>query len=482
MIYADDLLDSSIGLKKAPTGIIGLDQITRGGFPAGRPTLICGGPGCGKTILAMEFLVRGARQYDEPGLFVSFEETESHLVEDFESLGFDLKGLVEQKKLKIVHIGISKDEIVESGSFTLDGLLILLEHGIKQIGAKRLVLDTLEAVFTALGNTENLRTEIGRLFQWLKDKGVTAVITGERGAGEFTGLGFEAYISDCVILLDHRTVDQTSKRRLRVVKYRGSGHAADEFPFLIAENGMSVVPITSLILNHGAGIERVGTGLPDLDNMLEGKGYFQGSTVLITGKAGTGKSTLGAAFAAGACARGERCLYFAFEESVGQITRNLKSVGIDFNKWLDNGSLKVRAFRPSFRGLEEHLVSVARETLNFKPTSVVMDPITNFVHAGGIEEVKSMLTRILDLLKQQNITLLMTALVKGSGKATETELHLSSMVDTWIALDLALEGQSRRRDIYVVKARGMAHSQSVGELIMAPGGLTIDAHLPEVAI
>jgi circadian clock protein KaiC len=474
MTYQNEGEELRAGLAKSPSGISGLDDITHGGLPTGRPTLLCGGPGCGKTVLAMEFLVRGAREFDEPGLFVSFEETTEHLCQDFCSLGFDLEKLIENKMVKFVHVSLSRDEIVESGEFTLDGLMILLEQSIRAIGAKRLVLDTLEAVFAVLGPTENLRTEIARLFQWLKDKSITALVTGERGKEELTRHGFEAYISDCVILLDHRITEQTSKRRLRVIKYRGSSHAADEFPFSIGQSGLSVLPISSLLLDHGARPERVSTGVSGFDEMLEGKGYFQGTTVLICGKAGTGKSSLAAAFALAAVGRGERCLYFSFEESGPQIERNMKSVNIDLAPGLEKGLLTIRAFRPSFRGLEEHLVSVMRETEIVEPSCVVMDPITNFVNVGGVDEVRSMLTRILDVLKRRGITLLMTALTDGgAGKPTKTETHLSSLVDTWIALDLELKRERRRRKLYVVKSRGMDHSQEIRELIMSPRGLWV---------
>jgi circadian clock protein KaiC len=471
-----EVVDLALGLAKARTGIPGLDEITYGGLPAGRPTLLCGGPGCGKTILAMEILVRGVREFDEPGFFVSFEETVDHVIQDFRALGFHLEDLIEKNKLKIIHVSISKDEILQSGEFTLDGLLILLEHGIAEIGAKRVVLDTLEVVFSALKETDALRAEIARLFQWLKDKGITAMVTGERGKELLTRHGFEEYISDCVILLDHRISEQTSKRRLRVVKYRGSAHAGDEFPFVIGETGISILPITSLLLDHRARPERVSTGVKDLDAMLENQGYFKGTTVLISGKAGTGKSSLATAFALAAVQRGERCLYFSFEESADQIERNMKSLGMDLGTGLGNGLLTIRAFRPTFRGLEEHLVSIVRATEIVKPACVVLDPITNFVNVGGVEEVRSMLTRILDTLKRKEITLLMTALTKGGrGKSTKTEVHLSSLVDTWMALDLELMGKTRHRTLYVVKSRGMNHSQEKRELIMSARGLSLSA-------
>ena len=460
-----------LGVPKAPTGIAGLDEITHGGLPANRPTLVYGGPGCGKTILAMEFLVRGAEQFDEPGLFISFEESAEHLIQNFRSLGFKLDELIKAKKLKISHVELSRGEIIETGSFSLDGLLIRLQHSMAEIGAQRVVLDAMEALFSALSASEKLRNEVARLFDWLRQAGVTAIVTGERGIDGLTRHGFEDYISDCVLMLDHRTADQVSKRRLRIIKYRGSRHATNEFPFLISETGFSVVPITSVDLDYNARNERVSTGVRGLDEMLGGDGYYKATTVLVTGRSGTGKSSLLSAFAVGACERGERCLYFSFEESAAQVVRNMSSVGMDLAQWVDQGALTIRSFRPTFRGLEEHLVSVAQAANEFNPTCVVMDPITNFVTVGDEEEVKSMLTRILDLLKRRGVTLVMSAL--SSGRLEETELRLTSLVDTWVVLDLERKGNFRQRAIHVVKSRGMQHSHETRELVMSSTGLCL---------
>jgi circadian clock protein KaiC len=478
MICEEESIESKVGLTKVRTGIAGLDEITHGGLPAGRPTLVYGGPGCGKTILAMEFLVRGARDFGEPGLFVSFEENVGQLVENFHSIGFDLDRLVEQKKLKIAHVDLSRGEIIEAGAFTLDALLIRLKHAMAEIGAKRLVLDAMEAVFAALSVNSKLRGEVARLFDWVRETGVTAIVTGERGLGDSTRYGFEDYISDCVLLLDHRISEQISKRRLRIVKYRGSGHATNEFPFLIGPNGVSVVPITSIDLDHEARHERVSSGVRDIDDMLGGLGYFKATTALVTGIAGAGKSSLAAAFAQATCVRGERCLYFSFEESASHVTRNMRSLGIDLAPWLEKGLLTMRSFRPTFRGLEEHLVSVAQQAESVNPTCVVMDPITNFVTVGDEEEVKSMLTRILDLLKRRGITLLMTALTTGSARE-ETEMRVSSMVDSWINLDSEPVGHAHRRTIRVVKSRGMEHSHETRELVMSSSGLSVRDLAPE---
>lgn len=462
-----------LSIDKAPTGVNGFDEITHGGIPAGRTTLVCGGPGCGKTVFAMETLVRGARQFGEPGLFVSFEESPQNLVKNFRSLGFDLDGLIADKQLKIIHVELSREAIVEAGPFTLEGLRIRLEHGIREIGAKRVALDTLETLFSALSDTEMLRNEVATLFHWLRDRSVTAIVTGERGKEELTRHGFEEYLSDCVVQLDHRVVEQISRRRLRVLKYRGSAHGKDEYPFLIGASGLSVLPLTSARLDHGASSERVSSGVRKLDEMLAGKGYFRGSTILVSGKAGTGKSSLAATFAAAACARKERCLYFAFEESPAQIVRNMRSLGVDLEPPAKRGLLALRASRPTFLGLEEHLVAMIQDVEALAPHCVVIDPITDFLSAGNRSEIKAMIVRLIDHLKKRNITLLVTALTPGSEIPEQTEEKVSSLVDTWIALDLEIVGHSRRRQLYVVKSRGMEHSQETHELVMSSRGLTL---------
>lgn len=460
-------------ITKVPTGITGLDEVTNGGLPAGRPTLVCGGPGCGKTVLAMEFLVRGARQFDEPGLFVSFEETPGSLIENFRSLGFEVEELVAAGKLKIVHVDLTHGEIVETGTFSLDGLFIRLKNGIAEIGAKRVVIDTLETVFSTLSASESLRSEIARLFQWLREAAVSTVVTGERGDRELTRHGFEEYVSDCVLLLDHRVAGQLSKRRLRIVKYRGSAHGKDEYPFLIGRHGFSVLPITAVTLDHAVSLERVSTGVPDLDALFGGAGYFRGSAMLVSGKAGTGKTSLSAAFARAATERGDRCLYLSFEESAGQIVRNMRSVGLDLGPGLEKGLLTIRSFRPTYFGLEEHLVAMMDAINEVRPVCIVMDPITNFVSVGAPEEVRSMLARLMDHLRDQKVTLFMTALTAGSGRSDETEANVSSMIDTWIALDQEEVDHTRQRQLYVVKSRGMEHSHATYRLLMSQHGLSL---------
>jgi circadian clock protein KaiC len=460
-------------IKKTPTGIAGLDEITQGGFAVGRPTLVCGGPGCGKTNLAMEFLIHGAMDFGEPGLFVSFEEIPQNLIENFGSFGWDIQELIDKKQLKISYVDLSHEEIIESGAFTLDGLLIRLEHGISQIGAKRVAIDTMDNLFSAMPDSKILRKEVGRLFYWLMEKGITTVITGESGKEALTRNGFEEYVSDCVLRLDHRVTQQITKRRMRIVKYRGSSHGKDEYPFLISTKGLAVFPITEVGLDYPVATERVSTGVKDLDGMLEGKGYFKGSSVMVSGKAGTGKSSLAASFISEACKRGERSLYIAFEESAEQVIRNMLSLGIDLDPLLKNGSLTIKAFRPSFFGLEEHLLSILNMVEELKPDCVVMDPITEFISVGDRREVKSMLSRVLDQFKKRDITLFFTALTIGSGKTDVTETDMSSLMDTWIALDLIRTANTRHREIYIIKSRGMNHSYEIRELMMSSKGLSI---------
>jgi circadian clock protein KaiC len=468
---------TSAGLRKAPTGIPGLDEITAGGLPAGRPTLICGSAGCGKTLMAMEFLVRGATEFGEPGVFMSFEEGVEELTENVRSLGFDLDELMRQEKLVVDYVHVERSEIEETGEYDLEGLFIRLGFAIDSIGAKRVVLDTLEALFGGLGNEGILRAELRRLFRWLKDKGVTAVITGERGDGALTRHGLEEYISDCVILLDHRVTDQLATRRLRVVKYRGSIHGTNEYPFLIDERGIEVLPITSLGLAHDVSTERISSGIPELDEMLGGLGYYRGSSILVSGKAGTGKSSLSAHFAEAACRRGERCAYFAFEESRSQIVRNMRSIGVDLEPWIRRDLLRFQASRPTVHGLERHLVMMYKSIRDFQPSVVVIDPITNFLSVGGFEEVKAMLMRLIDFLKSNQITCLFTSLTHGND-LERTDVAVSSLVDTWLVLREAEVNGERNRTLYVIKSRGMAHSNQLREVLLTDHGIRlVDVYL-----
>jgi circadian clock protein KaiC len=440
--------------------------------------LICGSAGCGKTLLAMEFLVLGAVQYDEPGVFMAFEETEEDLKKNVASLGYDLADLSERKKLFIDYVHIERSEIEETGEYDLEGLFIRLGHAIDSIGAKRVVLDTIEAIFAGLPNPTILRAELRRLFRWLKDKGVTAIITGERGEGTLTRHGLEEYVSDCVILLDHRLREQISTRRLWIVKYRGSSHGTNEYPFLIDESGISVLPITSLGLQHKVSSERISTGVARLDSMLGGKGYFRGSSVLVSGTAGTGKSSLAAHLVDAACRRGERCLYFATEEGPDQIIRNMRSLGIDLGSWVKKELLRFDAMRPTFFGLEMHLLRIHKLVEEFGPKIVVVDPITSYISLGDELEVKSMLTRLIDFFKSRQITAFFTSLTQGGNALEGTEIGVSSLMDTWLLLrDIESNGE-RNRGIYVLKSRGMAHSNQIREFLFTERGIDlVDAYL-----
>jgi circadian clock protein KaiC len=460
-------------LPKSPTGIEGLDEITRGGLPRGRPTLVCGSAGCGKTLFAMEFLVRGATEFSEPGVFMAFEETAEELGQNVRSLGFDLDHLIEQKKLVIDHVHVERSEIEETGEYDLDGLFIRLGHAIDSVGAKRVVLDTPETLFGGLSNAAIVRSELRRLFRWLKDKGVTAIITGERGDGALTRHGLEEYVSDCVIVLDHRVTEQLSTRRLRIVKYRGTIHGTNEYPFLIDEEGISVLPITSLGLQQEASDERISTGVPRLDTMLGGAGVYRGTTVLISGTAGTGKTSLAANFAGAACRRGERCLYLSFEESESQLVRNMRSISLDLAPWLKKGLLLIHATRPTAHGLEMHLAAFHKLVKDFQPQVVVVDPITTFLGSGTSVEAESMLVRLIDFLKSQKITALFTSLVHGGNVLEGSQAGISSLVDTWLLVrDIELGGE-RNRGLYILKSRGMAHSNQIREFALSDQGVDL---------
>ena len=468
----------SVLLPKCPTGIQGLDEITSGGLPRGRPTLVCGGTGCGKTLLAAEFLVRGAVQFDEPGVLMAFEETEAELKANVASLGFDLAGLVRRKKIVVDYVHVERSEVQESGEYDLEGLFVRLNHAIDSIGAKRMVLDTLEALFASLPNEAILRAELRRLFRWLKAKGVTAVITSERGREQLTRHGLEEYVSDCVILLDHRVNDQIATRHLRVVKYRGALHGTNEFPFLIGDEGISVLPITSLGLNHKISTERIATGIPRLDAMLGGRGFFRGSSILLTGTPGTGKTIISSNFAQAACRRGERVLFFSFEESPNQIIRNTHSIGLRLEPLVKRGLLRFHSARPSLYGLEMHLATMFKEITAFQPHVVVMDPITSLMDAGTASEAKAMVTRLIDYLKAKQVTTLFTSLTQGGHVLQQSEAAMSSLMDSWLLLQDFEGNGERNRVLYVLKARGMAHSNQIREFLISDRGIDlVDAYI-----
>jgi len=467
--------DTNFVFPKSPTGIEGLDEITEGGFPKGRPTLICGGAGCGKTLLSMQFLIKGITEFGENGVFMSFEEPSNDLSLNVKSLGFDLEKLKADKKLVVDHVRVERSEIEEAGEYDLDGLFIRLAHAIDTVKATRVVLDTIESLFSGLDNQAILRAELRRLFHWLKEKGVTAVITGERGEATLTRQGLEEYVSDCVIVLDHRVIEQVSTRRLRIVKYRGSTHGTNEYPFLIDADGISVLPITSLRLDNEVSSEIVSTGVPGLDDMFAGGGFYRGSNILVSGTAGTAKTTIAAYFADEQCKKGERTVFFAFEESPQQLVRNMKSIGMDLEKHIQSGLLQIHSSRPSLNGLELHLLKLRKLIKDFKPATVIIDPISNLISVGSEQEVRSMLVRLIDMLKFSNITALFTSLNKQNEnfRPDLAEESVSSLVDTWVTVrDMEGVGE-RNRGLFIVKSRGMGHSNQVREFIITQKGIEL---------
>jgi circadian clock protein KaiC len=466
-------LARTAALPKCPTGIRGLDDITLGGLPKGRSTLVCGGAGCGKTLMAMEFIVRGIRDFNEPGVFMAFEETSEELTKNMASLGFDLPDMTRQGKLAVDYVHIERSEIEETGEYDLEGLFVRLGGMIAEVKAKRVALDSLEALFAGLPNEGILRAELRRMFRWLKNKGVTAVITAEQGKGTLTRHGLEEYVSDCVIMLDHRVVNQIATRRLRVVKYRGTKHGTDEYPTMIDEHGLSVLPISSMGLNYPVSRQRVSTGMPQLDAMLGGKGYYRGSNILVSGTAGTGKTSLAGAFSDSICRGGGRCLYFSFEESPNQIMRNMASIGLDLAQWVKKGRLTHHSVRPSLYGLESHLVSMHSLINAIKPAAVVIDPITNLAGLGDAGEIRAMLTRLIDFLKNQNITALFTSLTVGGSAYEQSEVGISSLMDTWLLLRMLESASERNRILYVLKSRGMAHSNQMREFLLTDEGIKL---------
>lgn len=460
-------------LLKCPSGIRGLDEVTNGGIPHGRPTLVCGSSGSGKTLMAMEFLVRGILDHDEPGVFMCFEERSADLAQNVASLGFDLNSLIAANKLTIDHVSMGHEETMETGDYNLDGLFVRLNAAIDAIGARRIVLDTIETLFSTLTNEGILRPELRRLFAWIKEKNVTAIVTGERGEGSLTRHGLEEYVSDCVILLDNRVIDQVATRRLRIVKYRGSTHGANEYPFLIDEHGLTVLPITSIGLNHSASSEVVSSGIPRLDAMLGAHGYFRGGTLLVSGSAGTGKTSIAAHFVDAACRRGERCVYFAFEESAHQIVRNMRSIGIDLDRWLDAGTLRISASRPASLGLEVHLSGMLRLVDEFEPRTIVVDPVSSFEPAGTRSDALAMLMRLVDLMKTRGITALFTSLTSGELLTERSEVGISSLIDTWLIVrNLEAMGE-RIRTLSIIKSRGMKHSNQARELLLTNDGIDL---------
>jgi circadian clock protein KaiC len=464
----------SQGISKSPTGIEGFDDLTLGGVPTGRPTLVCGSAGCGKTLFATTFLIHGARDYGEPGVFVTFEERPGDIVSNVASLGFALDTLVEDEMIAFEYIALDRSELEEAGDYDLEGLFLRLELAIDAIGARRIVLDTIESLFSVFSNEAILRAEIRRLFDWLKDRGMTTVITAERGDGTLTRQGLEEYVSDCVILLDHRVQNQISTRRLRIVKYRGTAHGTNEYPFLIDQDGFSVLPVSTLGLDHKVFEDRISSGIPDLDAMLSGGGFHRGSSILVSGVAGSGKSSVAACFAEAACAAGGRALIFSFEESAEQSVRNMRSLGIDIGQWIEADKLRFIATRPTFYSLEMHLAVMLREVTRFNPGTVVLDPISSFLESGDHLEIQSMLLRMVDFLKGRGITAVFTHLMHGQdARRVQTDAGLSSLMDAWILLLNREVAGEFNRELYLLKARGTAHSNQVREFIMSREGIRL---------
>ncbi len=460
-------------LRKCSTGIRGLDEITEGGLPRGRTSLVCGGPGCGKTLLAVQFIIQGILAHGEPGVIMSFEETSEELTQNVKSLGFDLKELIGRKKLAVDYVRIERSEIEETGEYDLEGLFVRLGSLIKEVGAKRVALDTLEALFAGLPNEGILRAELRRLFRWLKRKGVTSLVTAEQGEHTLSRHGLEEYVSDCVILLDHRLAHEIATRRLRVVKYRGSRHGTNEYPVAIDENGITVLPISSLGLGYPVSTRRISSGLRRLDSMLGGKGYFRGSSVLVSGTSGAGKSSLAVSFADSVCAHGEKCLYLSFEESSGQIKRNMASIGFDLGRWEAGGQLRFHCVRPMTYGLETHLGKIHRQVEDFAPAAVVLDPVTSLLGSVASDTVKAMLTRLIDFIKNRGVTALLTCLVEGGQNAEQSGVGISSLMDTWILLTMIQSAGERNRLLYVLKSRGMAHSNQMREFVLSSQGVEL---------
>ncbi|MBK9257313.1 MAG: circadian clock protein KaiC [Saprospiraceae bacterium] len=460
-------------LQKTPTGISGLDEITNGGFPKGRPVLICGSAGCGKTLFAAQFLVKGITDYNEPGVFMSFEESASDLTQNFNSLGFDFEKLIAENKLRIDHVRIERSEIEETGEYDLEGLFIRLNYAIDSIGAKRVVLDTIESLFSGMDNMALLRSEIRRLFTWLKEKGVTAIITGERGESSLTRQGLEEYVSDCVILLDFRVIEQIATRRLRIIKYRGSIHGTNEYPFLIDENGISVLPVTSLKLDYKSSTEIISTGLTDLDNTFSTGGIYRASSTLITGKAGTSKTILASHFAMSSCTRKEPTLFFSFEETPDQLVRNMATIGINFKQAINSKLLHIHASRPALQGLEMHLMIINKLLAELKPRTVIIDPISSLITIGNSNEVRAMLIRLMDTLKINQINALFTALTQDSHSEHNSSAvdAVSSLADTWINLKNEERNNERVRNLLIIKSRGMSHSNDQQNFTITSKGI-----------
>lgn len=457
------------GVDKAPTGVRGFDVITGGGVPRGRATLVTGASGTGKTLFGVEFLVRGAVEHGEPGVLISFEETADDIAANVAGLGFDIPALRAQGLLAVDAFVSDGTQEVTAGPFDLDGLFLRLDAAVASVGARRLVIDTIESLFGRLHDEVALRGELVRLFHWIKARGLTAVITGEQGqGGRLTRFGIEEYVSDCVIVLDTRLHDDVSTRRLRVAKYRGSTHGTNQYPFVITERGFAVLPLTAMGLTYDAPDDRISSGVPALDEMLGG-GILRASTVLVSGSAGTGKTTIAAQAVEAACERGERALFVTFEESPAQLMRNMRSVGIDLQRWIDAGRLRIEAERSTAMGLEEHLVALDRYIEEAQPTVVALDALGSLGRVGTGTAVTATVARQVDAMKSRGITSVLTVLA-GEGEGEAASLAVSSLTDTWLLLRNVERDGERNRLLFVIKSRGTAHSNKVREFLLTESG------------
>ncbi|MBA3285861.1 MAG: circadian clock protein KaiC [Nitrosopumilus sp.] len=478
MLKTKNQSQKSKPLKKCPTGIIGLDEITFGGLPKNRCTLICGGAGSGKSIFGIEFVIRGAEFYKEPGLFVAFEENEEELNQNITSLGFNIKELIDSNLLVLDYVHIDRAEFKEIGSYNLDGLFIRLSDSIDRFKIKRVVLDTIEVLFGNFTNEIILRSELQRLFRWFKEKNVTVVVTAEQGVNTFSRYGLEEYVADCVILLDNRMHQQISTRRLRVAKYRGSSHGNNEYPFIINDSGISIIAITSIKLDYPVSNKHVSSGIKQLDTMFGDKGFYSGSSILVSGAAGNGKTSIAASFSNGTCELGKKCFYFTLDESVDQIIRNMNSIGIDLSQWINKDLLRFHAINPYTAGLEAHLADIQRLTNEFNPSVVIIDPIANLKILGPLNEVQGILSILVNFFKNKQITTMFTSLVPEEKFGYVVEEGISNLMDTWVFLQYIHGEGERNRGISILKSRGMSHSNQLREVILSDKGI----HLQNVYI
>ena len=460
-------------LPKSLTGIQGLDDITYGGIPQNRPTLLVGSIGTGKTIFAMEYIINGITMFNEPGVFMTFEEQTDELQINVTSMGYNLSKLIADNKIYLEHLHIDHREIQATGKYDIEGLFIRIEMAIEKVKAKRIVLDALDTLFIGL-DSQILRSEIKRLFFWLKEKKVTAIITSEVGDIFLTRLGFEEVVADCVIELNNRLNNQISTRRLRIVKYRGSYHSTNEYPFMIDHKGITIFPIISEAPQIIVSNERISSGIKQIDEMLDGRGFYVGSSILVSGSAGTGKSSIAASFIKDVCEKKGTALYCAFEEAPNQIKRNMASIGIFLEPYEKSGNLHFYYSRPTLQTLELHFIAIKKLIKQINPSVVILDPITNLMIENINSDIRTMLTRFVDYLKMEQITVLLTAtLTVSSLELIQSNEGISSMVDTCIMIQEKNIIDSRRRTLYIMKSRGICNSKKEVEFIITSEGISI---------